>query len=157
MPVQQLMRSLDCDVPDEILEIGDALQYRDFMIVGLLLEREKVLCPLDDNWIYIQEPDVVAGRLQIFNNWSPWMVADASKVWMGLEYFCYETDRLWAKSDEEVTAFATAELERIGILVSRSGSGFYVIRVPKTYPAYFGAIAGSMRSGSIWTVSTIFS
>lgn len=139
MPVQQLMRALDCGVPEEILEISDALQYRDFMIVGLLLDREKLLCPLDDNWIYIQEPDVVAGRLQIFNNWSPWLVADNSKVWMGVEYFCSEGDRLWAKPDEEVASFAAAELERIRILSPGAVLDSTVIRVPKTYPAYFGS------------------
>ena len=52
-----------------------------------------------DNWIYIQEPDVQVGRLQIFNNWSPYLVADPSKVWIGLEYFCYERDSLWRRPD----------------------------------------------------------
>ena len=48
-----------------------------------------------DNWIYVQEPDVRLGRLQIFNNWSPALVPDSSKVWLGLEYFCTEGDDLW--------------------------------------------------------------
>ncbi len=78
------------------------------------------------------------GRLQIFNNWSPYMVADPSKVWIGLEYFCYETDPLWSMPDDEMKRFASAELEKIGILKTREVLDAHVARVPKTYPAYFG-------------------
>ena len=91
-----------------------------------------------DTWIYIQEPDVKLGRLQIFNNWSPYMVADPHKVWLGLEYFCYESDPLWAMPDEELQQFAVAELETIGILRRSEVLDAHVVRVPKTYPAYFG-------------------
>ena len=93
---------------------------------------------LRDTWIYVQEPDVQLGRLQIFNNWSPYLVADPSKVWIGLEYFCYETDDLWKMPDEELTRFAIAEVEKIGILNAADVSDGHVVRVPKTYPAYFG-------------------
>jgi len=63
---------------------------------------------LSDNWIYIQEPDVKMGRMQIFNNWSPYLVASEDTVWIGLEYFCYATDALWAKSDADIAALARA-------------------------------------------------
>ena len=92
-----------------------------------------------DTWIYIQEPDVLLGRLQVFNNWSPYMVADPSKVWIGLEYFCYETDPLWTMPDDKLKQFAAAELEKIGILRRRAEVlDAHVAHVPKTYPAYFG-------------------
>ena len=78
------------------------------------------------------------GRMQIFNNWSPYMVADPEKVWIGLEYFCNETDELWRKSDEEMIALATEEMDRIGIVNREDVLDATVIRVPKTYPAYFG-------------------
>ena len=100
--------------------MSDGLQYRDFITVGLLADRLKVKEPdgglLKDTWIYIQEPDVLLGRLQIFNNWSPYLVSDPSKVWIGLEYFCYETDDLWKMQDEELKKFAIAEVAKIGIL-----------------------------------------
>ena len=96
MPVRELIHSLDGEVPAEIRAIADGLVYRDFITVGLLVDRLAVTepdgGPLKDTWIYIQEPDVLVGRLQIFNNWSPYMVADPTKIWIGLEYFCYETD-----------------------------------------------------------------
>jgi protoporphyrinogen oxidase len=81
----------------------------------------------------------VVGRLQIFNNWSPWLVAGAGKVWIGLEYFCNDTDDLWKLSDEEMSRFAIAEIAKIGILKAEDVEDSHVVRVPKTYPAYFGS------------------
>ena len=142
MPVRELIHSLDVEVPENIRAIADGLIYRDFITVGLLVDRLTVTepdgGPLRDTWIYIQEPDVLMGRLQIFNNWSPYMVADPSKVWIGLEYFCYETDGLWNMADDEIARFAIAEVEKIGILKSDQVRDSHVVRVPKTYPAYFG-------------------
>ncbi|MBV8114936.1 MAG: NAD(P)/FAD-dependent oxidoreductase [Silvibacterium sp.] len=142
MPVRDLLRSLDTPVPQDVREIAEGLIYRDFITVGLLVDKLTVTEPdgslLKDTWIYIQEPDVLVGRLQIFNNWSPYMVADPSKVWIGLEYFCYESDELWKKSEEEIARFAIAEVEKIGILRASDVLDSHVVRVPKTYPAYFG-------------------
>jgi protoporphyrinogen oxidase len=142
MPVRELIDAMDAPVPREVREVSDGLQYRDFITVGLLVNgltvREADGGPLKDNWIYIQEPDVLVGRLQIFNNWSPYMVADPSKTWIGLEYFCYQTDALWQMADEDLKKFAIAEVEKIGILRAGDVTDTHVVRVPKTYPAYFG-------------------
>jgi protoporphyrinogen oxidase len=142
MPVQELIRTLSIPAPEEVREVSEGLVYRDFITVGLLASKlavhEKDGSPLKDNWIYIQEPDVQVGRLQIFNNWSPAMVADSSKVWIGLEYFCYETDPIWNLSDDAMIALAKDEISRIGILRTEDVLDAHVVRVPKTYPAYFG-------------------
>jgi protoporphyrinogen oxidase len=128
-----------------VKEISEGLQYRDFITVGLLASKLSVqdkASPnllIKDNWIYIQEPDVTAGRLQIFNNWSPFLVRDPGTVWIGVEYFCYDTDPIWKQPDEEIAALAKKELEQIGILKQADVMDATVIRVPKTYPAYFGA------------------
>jgi protoporphyrinogen oxidase len=142
MPVRELIQAMDATVPDNVREVSDGLQYRDFITVGLLVDRLKVKEPggglLKDTWIYIQEPDVLLGRLQIFNNWSPYLVADPTKVWIGLEYFCYDTDDLWKMQDEDLKRFAIDEVNKIGILEAADVSDAHVVRVPKTYPAYFG-------------------
>ena len=142
MPVRELIDAMDTPIPGEVREVSDGLQYRDFITVGLLVDKLRVReadgGTLKDNWIYIQEPDVLVGRLQIFNNWSPYMVADPNKTWIGLEYFCYQTDALWKMADEDLKKFAIAEVEKIGILHAADVSDSHVVRVPKTYPAYFG-------------------
>ena len=142
MAIKDLVRAMDAPIPENVKEVSEGLLYRDFITVGLLVKKLKVRDRnkklIEDNWIYIQEPDVLAGRLQIFNNWSPSMVANPDHVWMGVEYFCYETDDLWKQSDVDIAALAGEELDKIGILDKADVLDSVVIRVPKSYPAYIG-------------------
>ena len=142
MPVRDLIRAISGELPKEVTEVSEGLMYRDFIIVGLLAKSLTVTeddgSPLKDNWIYIQEPDVAVGRLQIYNNWSPWLVSKPNRVWIGLEYFCNETDPLWKLSNEEMTKLAIEEIARIGILKAEDVEDSHVVHVPKAYPAYFG-------------------
>jgi protoporphyrinogen oxidase len=151
MPVKELMGLLKPESPD-ILGTASALPYRDFMTVGLLVKRMRGgsgtaaangMPP--DNWIYIQEPDVKLGRLQIFNNWSPAMVADPGNIWLGLEYFCAQGDELWSMRDSAFVDFASRELAKIGLIDLADVLDGTVVRVPKAYPAYFGAYSGIGR------------
>jgi len=143
MPVRDLIRSLSAPAPAEVTEVSEGLMYRDFITVGLLAKKlivtEEDGSPLKDNWIYIQEPDVLVGRLQVFNNWSPWLVNSKDKVWIGLEYFCNDTDPMWKLSEDEMAKFAIEEVSRIGILKAEDVEDYHVVHVPKTYPAYFGS------------------
>jgi len=143
MPVRDLVRGISPPAPAEVSEVSEGLMYRDFIVVGLMASKltvtEKDGSPLKDNWIYVQEPDVAVGRLQIFNNWSPWLVGSSGGVWIGLEYFCNDTDPLWKLSDKEMTDFAIAEVAKIGILQAEDVQDSHVVHVPKTYPAYFGS------------------
>jgi protoporphyrinogen oxidase len=148
MPVHDLIGLMR---PEDSLvqRIADNLPYRDFMTVGLLLRRMTPSTgPRDrrapngmppDNWIYIQEPDVRVGRLQVFNNWSPALVADPSTIWLGLEYFCREGDDLWSMDNGRFIDFAAGELEEIGLINRKDVIDGTLVRVPKAYPAYFGA------------------
>lgn len=142
MPVRDLIRAIGSPVPGAVTDVSEGLMYRDFITVGLLATRLSVKEPdgagLKDNWIYIQEPDVTVGRLQIFNNWSPWLVADRNKTWIGLEYFCNDTDPVWKLNDEEMSRLAIEEVSRIGIVRAEDIEDYHIVRVPKTYPAYFG-------------------
>jgi len=142
MPVKELVADLEPPAPPAVREVSDGLMYRDFITVGILCERIKLRDSsgklVEDNWIYIQEPDVLVGRLQIFNNWSPFLVAEPGKVWIGLEYFCNDTDALWHKSEAEMIALAKAELASMNILDPQDVEDATVIHMPKTYPAYFG-------------------
>ncbi|MBV9296476.1 MAG: NAD(P)/FAD-dependent oxidoreductase [Acidobacteriaceae bacterium] len=143
MPVKELIADMNPPAPRSVSEISDGLMYRDFITVGVLCERIKLRESsgelVQDNWIYIQEPDVLVGRLQIFNNWSPFMVAQSGKIWIGLEYFCNDTDALWHKTDAEMIALAQSELASMNILETQDVEDATVIRMPKTYPAYFGS------------------
>jgi protoporphyrinogen oxidase len=143
MPVKDLIGGFDRLVPPEVLKVARGLEYRDFITVGILVDRLEVKPPsgaglISDTWIYVQDPGVKLGRIQIYNNWSAGMIADPSKVWLGLEYFCTEGDELWTKSDREMIDFAGGELGRIGFIEPGSVRDAAVLRVPKAYPAYWG-------------------
>jgi protoporphyrinogen oxidase len=151
MPVKELAELLQ---PEEIevVRIAKALPYRDFMTAGVLVRRMQggagSAVPTGmppDNWIYVQEPDVKLGRLQVFNNWSPALVADPATVWLGLEYFCAEGDDLWSMRDPAFLDFACRELAKIGLINLSDVLDGTVVRVPKAYPAYFGAYSGMPR------------
>ncbi len=145
MPIKELINSFYEKVPENIREIANGLIYRDFITVGLLVKELKISNAheagkklISDNWIYIQDPSVKLGRLQIFNNWSPYMVANPDTVWLGLEYFCNEGDELWSLTDEQLKKLAIEELASIGIIENSKVEDATVIRMSKTYPAYFG-------------------
>ena len=147
MPVRELIAGMGEAAPLNVREVAQGLVYRDFMTVGVLAKRlllkndtnrRTINNIVPDNWIYVQEPDVRVGRLQIFNNWSPYMVADPNTVWIGLEYFCNEGDSLWRQPDPDFTRFAVQELAKIGVIDPADVLDSVVIRMPKAYPAYFG-------------------
>lgn len=148
MPVKEFIAAIDGDVPDKVRTVAEGLPYRDFMTVGLLVRKLAIRNQttirtlngiIPDNWIYIQEKDVKLGRLQIFNNWSPYLVEDPNTICLGLEYFCEQDGELWSKSDYAMTEFAIKELVTIGLLEHDAVLDSIVLRVPKAYPAYFGS------------------
>lgn len=137
MPVKNLMQSIQKDHPSELVKISEGLLYRDFITVGILLSKMKI-ADITDNWIYVQEPSVLVGRLQIFNNWSPYLVEDENTIWLGMEYFCNDTDELWNLSEQDMKALGIKELIQIGLINAEDVLDSVVIKMPKTYPAYFG-------------------
>lgn len=148
MPVKQLLTHMQPAAPDNVRQVAEGLLYRDFITVGLLMKKLKirhdrsqpasVANTVKDNWIYIQERSVKVGRLQIFNNWSPFMVADPDHVWIGMEYFCNEGDPLWSMDDEALKKLAIDELASIDVIDKADVADSTVLRMEKAYPAYFG-------------------
>lgn len=148
MPLKELVLGIRGEkVPNKIKNIANGLPYRDFMTVGILVDKLKIKNEtkiktlnniVPDCWIYVQEPDVKMGRIQIFNNWSPYMVSKPEEtVWMGLEYFVTENDKFWNMSDNDFSNMAIQELCKMGIIEKDSVLDTHVERVKKAYPAYF--------------------
>ncbi len=147
MPVKDLVEGMN-DVPQDMLRIAQGLPYRDFVTVGLCVKKlnlrnETKLKTLQniipDCWIYVQDTGVKLGRIQIFNNWSPYMVAKPEEtVWIGLEYFCTEGDRYWNMTEKEWADFGISELLSMGVLSDREDVlDYHKESVKKAYPAYF--------------------
>lgn len=152
MPVKDLVAGMGDAAPAEVQRVAAGLPYRDYITVGMLVDKLKLenktkfktlTGDVPDCWIYIQDRDVKLGRLQIYNNWSPYLVADPEhSMWIGLEYFCNEGDEMWNMSDEDFIAMAKEELCRIDVI----GDPAEVrdacrLKVKKAYPAYFDTYA----------------
>lgn len=147
MPIKDLVEAMN-DVPDREKAIASGLPYRDYMTVGVLVPGLKLnnetgiptfgnIVP--DDWIYVHNRDVKMGRMQIYNNWSPYMVSDVRHtVWVGLEYFCNEGDEMWSLADEDFAKLGVSEMVSMGLIESsHEVLDTHVERVKKAYPAYF--------------------
>ncbi|RYY12603.1 MAG: hypothetical protein EOO04_33350, partial [Chitinophagaceae bacterium] len=144
MPVKEFFEvTNNLVVPQDVLHTALTLEYRDFLIVGVLAEKlivkDKNGDEITDNWIYIQDKNIKAGRLQFFHNWSPFMISEPGDKWIGVEYFCNETDEFWKLPDAELADFAIKEIESIGIISAHDVTDTTVIRVKKAYPSYYGS------------------
>lgn len=149
MPVRDLVASFrGTTIPDDVARIADGLPYRDFITVGVLARKLRITNSMPirtwqnrvpDTWIYVQERDVKVGRLQIFNNWSPYMVADyRNTVFVGMEYFCNEGDELWQMSKDDFMQMAVNELAKIDVVDPDDVLDVTQVKIRKAYPAYFG-------------------
>ena len=140
MPVKDLINSID-NKPNEIYEIANNLQYRDFITVGILLKDINLHNKsgiVKDNWIYIQEPYVKVARLQLFNNWSPYMVKDKGLHYIGMEYMCFENDELWSMDNNSFIEFAIDEMKKLKLIKDEDIISTNIVKIKKAYPSYTG-------------------
>ena len=148
MPMNDLVASFsNINVPEEIKNIAAGLPFRDFITVGVLVDKINLENKTDiptlgnivpDCWIYVQEPDIKMLRIQIFNNWSPYLLKDPkNSIWMGLEYTCTEGDKYWNMPEKEFADFAINELVKMNIINKKQIKDYHVEKVKKAYPAYF--------------------
>jgi protoporphyrinogen oxidase len=133
MPIAQLIQGLDPAPPREVTEAAEALLYRDFLIVALIVRTED---PFPDNWIYVHSPTVKVGRIQNFRAWSEDMVPVAGHSSLGLEYFCQQGDGLWNSPDEVLIELAKNEIEALGLVSAADVVDGCVVRQEKAYPVY---------------------
>ncbi len=139
MPVRTLLRHLNgIDIPASVTASSESLQYRDFLIVGILTTADGLKTDVTDNWIYIQDKGIRAGRVQFFHNWSPGMTRSPDSRWIGVEYFCNETDQFWQQDDAAIAGFAVNEMSGIQLLDANKVQNTLVVKVRKAYPSYFG-------------------
>jgi len=147
LPLRDLVAMTRPEPPADVVEAARGLRYRDFLTVALVVTGDDLF---PDNWIYIHDPAVRVGRIQNYRSWSPWMVPDPSKACVGLEYFCFAGDDLWRMADEELVAFATAELARLGLARADQVERGFAIRVPKAYPIYDSDYAERVATIRSW-------
>ena len=148
MPIKELIEKMDGSVPERVREVAKGLMYRNVRLAAFLFKDTKIknnthlktykgIPP--DVWIYIQEKGVKAGRMEIINNFSPYLVRNnKEQVCITVEYFCSDTDALWTMSDENFLNLALSELIQMDIVHQGDDISRKSFKVEKGYPAYFG-------------------
>ena len=147
LPIRSLIRAMSPAAPPEVVKAADALRYRDFLTVVLIVDQPETF---PDTWIYIHEPDVRLGRVQNFKNWSPDLVPDPSKSSLGLEYFCFEGDDLWGMTDAALIELGRREIDVIGLVPASKVIDGCVVRMPKAYPVYDDAYQEHLKTIRAW-------
>jgi protoporphyrinogen oxidase len=142
IPLSELVRGLDPPAPEQVRRAAERLRYRGLCLVALMTEGPQ---PFPDNWIYLHDPGIRAGRVQNFGAWSPAMVRPGTNC-LGVEYFCFEGDEIWKMRDDDAVQFATEELARIGLIDPAQVVNGVKIRVPKAYPMYDSAYRESVAA-----------
>ena len=144
MPIRDLINAMEENVPNLVTQIANGLMYRGILIVGLLINRNTIkrnlelVKILETTWIYIHEKKLKIGRIQVINNWSPYMVKSDDTIWLGLEYFCNEGNLFWKKKDKEIIRFAINEIQRMVGINRNDIIDTTLLREPNAYPSYFG-------------------
>lgn len=147
LPIKDLI-NISNGVSKEIYEIASNLVYRDFILIALIYNKLKLKNKtkirtknniIPDHWIYVQDNKVKMGRIDLFNNFSPWLLKDKNKVLIAAEYFCNENDSIWSKSDEELISMAKKEFSNLKIADDAEFVDAYIHKQKKAYPAYFGS------------------
>jgi protoporphyrinogen oxidase len=155
LPLRTTVAITEPDAPGEVRDAARGLRYREFLTVLLVIEGEDLF---PDNWIYIHEPGVQVGRIQNFKSWSPWMVPNEHDASIGMEYFCFEGDQLWSMADDDLVAFATREIQQLGLAKADKVKFGFVARVHKAYPIYDAEYGERLETIKAWlaTVPNLF-
>jgi protoporphyrinogen oxidase len=132
-PLRTVAGIADPAAPHAVRAAAQGLRYRDFLTVALTIDGEP---PFPDNWVYVHDPDARVGRIQNYRAWSPWMTPDPRRSCIGLEYFCFEGDDLWARDDAALVALAREEIAALGLVPAERVVAGHVVRVAKAYPIY---------------------
>ena len=152
LPIREMISILSPPAPEPVRHAAQALSYRDFLTVALIIDRAELF---PDNWIYIHEAGVLVGRMQNFKNWSPDMVPDPDRTCIGLEYFCFQGDALWSSADADLIRLATAEMTKLGMVEPHEVLDGVVVRQAKAYPVYDDEYSGHLEVIRTWLTGAL--
>lgn len=145
MPLRAMIGGMQ-NVPYNVREVAHGLGYRDLVSIGVELtdmgyrnksDAKTINDILPDSALYINDTKVKLGRLQIFNNFSPYMVGNSDRVWLGLNYYCNEGDYYWNLNDQAWKDLVVSDLMNLGMIKNSDAIlDFYKVAVKKAFPGY---------------------
>ncbi len=131
MPLTLLAEALD--PPQVVRQAIQNLEYRNTILVYLKVNRSDLF---PDQWLYIQSPDLLAGRVTNYRNWSSKLPGDSENSVLSVEYWCSDHESMWTTNDEELINLATQELIKANLINQGNVCGGHVVRLRRSYPVY---------------------
>ncbi len=133
IPLGRLVLMLEPACDSSAADAARSLVFRDLITVNLVLQKKQVST---DTWLYIQDQDIIFGRMHEPKNWSSAMVADDNHTSLVLECFCTEGDHIWTMSDEAIERRCIQDLAKLNFIEAREVEEVLVIRTRDAYPVY---------------------
>ena len=103
IPITHFIKLLAPAEPDSVRLAAEALYYRDYITVDLIVDGEDLF---PDQWIYVHSPDVRMARIANYNNFSKSMVGESRKTGLSVEYFTFQNEDLWKSPDDMLVELA---------------------------------------------------
>jgi protoporphyrinogen oxidase len=132
VPVTRLVALFDPPPPAAVLDAAAKLRFRSQVYLFLTIKRERVS---RDNWIYFPDKSIPFGRISEMKNFSEEMCPPGHTS-LFVEFFCFENDRVWNASKEDLFAQTMDHMERLGILRRSEVTGIHHYRQAHVYPLY---------------------
>ena len=130
IPIRDLIRVVQADIPEEVRDIADHLLYRDVIKVDVELSQ-----------IAMPQPEMMGGGVIVsrvgFGDYDGYR--GSARVVM--EYCCMRGDDFWRQGNAAIRRLAMDELEKMGVATSNDVIAMRVRRLDQAVPVNAGSYA----------------
>lgn len=132
IPITEFVNLLEPKAPSEVLQAVKNLKFRSHVSLFITLDKSSVF---PDQWIYFPDKEVPFGRIMEPKNFSKKM-SPPDKTSLLIEFFCWENDKIWNASKEELFELSIGWLEKLGFIKRDEVIDYFVHKEKYAYPVY---------------------
>lgn len=132
IPIIEFVNLLDPKVPNDVLQAVKNLKFRSHVSLFVTLNKVSVF---PDQWIYFPDKEIPFGRIMEPKNFSKKM-SPLDKTSLLVEFFCWENDKIWNASKEELFKLSIEWLEKLGFVRRDEVIDCFVHKEKYAYPVY---------------------
>ncbi len=132
IPITEFVNLLKPEVPQDILIAVNTLKFRSHISLFITINKPLIT---NDQWIYFPDKEIPFGRVMEPKNFSN-KLAPKDKTSLLVEFFCWENDKLWNATKEELFKKSIDWLEKIGFVKSNEVINYFIHKEKYAYPVY---------------------
>lgn len=134
IPLGILAQIIEPKADESVINAAKSMEFRDLVTVNVMFKRKQVS---KDTWLYLQDRELIFGRLHEPKNWSVDMVPDDEHTSLVLEVFCSAGDELWSMSDDDIAKRCVDDLvDKLHFVEREEVEDWVVVRTRQAYPVY---------------------